>query len=168
MMTWNLKKKKKKKPLKQWTDDSRQGGGGEGGGEGGWGEEEEEEEASVRSCELSALRNISALAHIPIREPDPALSLCRRGFPRLLKQQLLFTFPSNVNHRRRRHMPSLLLLCSPPLSSLSPLPPSRARRPPGSPAAKPPTTALIKHPGTCSTFTTATHDSMPNTFVPQT
>lgn len=37
-------------------------------------------------------------------------SLRRRGFPRLLKQQLLFTFPSNVNHRRRcrchRRLPS--------------------------------------------------------------
>lgn len=37
--------------------------------------ENKEEEASVWSCELSGLRNISALAHIPIREPDPALSV---------------------------------------------------------------------------------------------
>ena len=56
-------------------------------------------------------------------KPDRALS--GRGFPRLLKQQLLFTFPSNVNHHRHPK--------------------------PGSQTS---TTALIKHPGTCSTFAT--------------
>ncbi|CAB1446234.1 unnamed protein product [Pleuronectes platessa] len=100
-------------------------------------EEEKEEEASVGSCELSGLRNISALAHIPIREPDPAL-LCGRGFPRLLKQQLLFTFPSNVNHRRR-HIPPLAL---PPLLSPACLPPSPS---PGPAAPRQPDSQTSNH-----------------------
>lgn len=53
-----------------------------------------------RPCLLSlprSLRNISALARIPIK---PELSLGRRGFPRLLKPAAAIYLPSNVNHHR--------------------------------------------------------------------
>lgn len=101
-MTWNLKKKKKN--LERCGVD---------------GEEEE-----VWSCQLSfAQKYLCSGSHSD--KGARSSSLCGRGFPRLLKQQLLFTFPSNVNHRRHHRIPN------PPLAPPNLLPGPTAPRQPG-------------------------------------
>lgn len=89
-MTWNLKKKKK--TWTRWGDHKRGGWGERGGGIG------------LIVWALRAQKYLCSGSHSD--KGARSSSLCRRGFPRLLKQQLLFTFPSNVNHHRRRHIPS--------------------------------------------------------------
>lgn len=87
-MTWNLKK--------PWTlcGDYRRGGGGREGGGG----------VGLIVWALRAQKYLCSGSHSD--KGARSSSLCRRGFPRLLKQQLLFTFPSNVNHHHCRHIPS--------------------------------------------------------------
>ena len=82
-MTWNLKK-----PWTLWGDHRRG---------------VKEEEAASDRVSSRAQKYLCSGSHSD--KGARSSSLCRRGFPRLLKQQLLFTFPSNVNHRRR-HIPS--------------------------------------------------------------